>query len=36
MYIYKFKKEIFYHLINVKTEPLMIITYNEYIIIKTF
>lgn len=36
MHIYIFKKEILYHLISVKTEPLTIITYNEYIIIKTF
>lgn len=35
MCIYTFKKEILYHLINVKAEPLALIIYKEYIIIKS-
>lgn len=35
MCIYTFKKEILYNLINVKAEPLALIIYKEYIIIKS-
>lgn len=34
--MYTLKKEILYHLINVKTEPLALLIYNEYKIIKIF